>query len=89
MHRQHLLGVTEDPLLVWVGGEVVGRGVVGRHVLEQILILRRSVLGAVRSRETKDCHEGRRSVLHVLDEIQSPVGDQIRQVVAGMGTVER
>ena len=89
MNWHHLLRVAEDPLLVRVGSHVVGGGVVARHVVEQILVLRGRVLRAVRSRETKDCHEGRRSVLHVLDEIQSPVGDQIRQVVAGMGTVER
>ena len=88
MDRQHLLSVTEDPLLVRVGSEVVGRSVVGRHVVEQILVLRSRVLGAVRSGETKDCHEGSRPVLHVLDKIQSPVGDQIRQVVARMGAVE-
>ena len=88
MNWQHLLSMAEDPLLVRVGGEVVGGGVVARHVVEQILVLRGRVLGAVRSRETKDCHEGSRSVLHVLDKPQSPVGDQVREVIAGMGAVE-
>ena len=82
MNWQHLLSVTEDPLLVRVGSEVVGRSVVARHVVEQVLVLRGGVLGPVGGREPKDGHEGGRAVLHVLDEVQGPVGDQVREVVA-------
>ena len=49
MYRLHLLCMPEDPLLVRVGREVVGRGVVGCHVKEQVLVLRCRVLRSMRS----------------------------------------
>ena len=81
---QHLLSMAEDPLLVRVGSEVVGGGVVARHVVEQILVLRGRVLRTVRGGETKDRHEGSRPILHVLDQIQSSVGDQVREIVSAI-----
>ena len=38
----------EDPLFVRVGGKVVGRRVVGRHVEEEVLVLRCRVLWSMR-----------------------------------------
>jgi len=49
MYRLHLLCMPEDPLLVRVGRKVVGRGVVGCHVEEQVLVLRCRVLRSMRS----------------------------------------
>ena len=49
----HLVGVAEYPLLVGVGCQVIGGGVVGRHVEEQVAVLRRRVLGTVRSWQNK------------------------------------
>ena len=42
--------MSEDPLLVRIGGVVISWGVVGRSVQEQLLVLGRAVLGSVRSR---------------------------------------
>ena len=50
MYGQHPLRVSEDPLLVRVGGVIISGGVVGRSVQEQLLVLGRAVLGSVGSR---------------------------------------
>ena len=42
--------MSEDPLLVRVGGVIISGGVVGRSVQEQLLVLGRTVLGSVGSR---------------------------------------
>jgi hypothetical protein len=47
MNGLHFVSVAQDPLLVWVGGEVVGGRVVGRHVEEQVTELGRRVFGTV------------------------------------------
>ena len=47
MYGQHLLSVSEYPLLVRAGCEVVGRGVVGGDVVEHVLVLRGRVLRTV------------------------------------------
>ena len=36
---QHALGVSQDPLLVGVGGQVIGGRVVGRGPVEHVLVL--------------------------------------------------
>ena len=40
VNREHLLSVAENPLLVRVGGEVIGGCVVRRHVVEEPAVLR-------------------------------------------------
>ena len=40
VNREHLFCVPENPLLVRVGGEVVGGGVVRSHVVEEPAVLR-------------------------------------------------
>ena len=47
MNGLHLVGVPEYPLFVRVGGKVVGGGVVGRHIEEQVAVLRGRVLRTV------------------------------------------
>ncbi len=47
MNGLHFVGVAQDPLLVWVGGEVVGGRVVRRHVEEQVTELGRRIFGTV------------------------------------------
>ena len=54
---QHLLGVAQDPLLVRVGGEVVGGGVVGGHVEEQPAVLGSGVLRTMRTRIGENSQE--------------------------------
>ncbi len=49
MNGLHFVSVAQDPLLVGVGGEVVGGRVVGRHVEEQVTELGRRVFGTVGS----------------------------------------
>ena len=78
MNGQHLLRMTEDPLLVRVGGEVVGGSVVGGHVVEEVLVLRSRVLRTVRGRVAQHRHEGGRLVPHLVDEVNSGVGDEVR-----------
>ncbi len=48
MNGLHFVSVAQDPLLVWVGGEVVGGRVVRRHVEEQVTELGRRVFRTVR-----------------------------------------
>jgi hypothetical protein len=48
MNGLHFIGVAQDPLLVGVGGEVVGWRVVGRHVEEQVTELGRRVFRTMR-----------------------------------------
>jgi hypothetical protein len=47
MNGLHFVSVAQDPLLVGVGGEVVGGRVVRRHVEEQVTELGRRVLRTV------------------------------------------
>ncbi len=47
MNGLHFVRVAQDPLLVWVGGEVVGGRVVCRHVEEQVTELGRRVFRTV------------------------------------------
>jgi hypothetical protein len=47
MNGLHFVGVAQDPLLVGVGGEVVGGRVVRRHVEEQVTELGRRVFRTV------------------------------------------
>ena len=48
MDGQHPLGVSQDPLFVRVGGEVIGGGVVRPGPEEHVLVLRSTVLRAMR-----------------------------------------
>ena len=71
--------------LVRVRCEVVGWGVVGGDVVEEVLELRGRRLGAVRGGVGQHGEERQFLGLHcLLNELESPVGDDVGQVVPGV-----
>ena len=79
----HLIHPAEDPLLVGIGGEIVGGRPVAGDVEEEFRVLGGRVLGPVGGRVGHDQQEGILVVviLRVLQEAQRVVGDEVRVVV--------
>ena len=83
MNGLHLIDPAQDPLLIGIGREIVGRRAMARYVEEHVRVLRRRVFGTVRRRVAHDQQEGLVVVLIVrlVQEAQRVVGDEIRVVV--------
>ena len=83
MNRKHLLGMPQDPLLVWVGSKVVGWGVVGGDIEEESTVLRSRVLWAMRAWIGEDCKEWFLDLVSgsCVKELQTLVGDDVRQII--------
>ena len=83
MDWKHLLGVPQDPLLVWVWSKVVGWCVMGGDVEEESAVLRSSVLWAMRPRVGEDCEEWFLNLVSgpFVKEFQTLVGDYVWQVI--------
>lgn len=79
----HFAQPAEDPLLVWVGREIVARRSVSSHVEKHVRILGSGILGTVRRRETH--HQMERLMVVVLfrltQETNGIVGDQVGIII--------
>ena len=67
--RQHLLSVSQYPLLVRVGSIIVCWSMVDSGVEEHVLILWSTVLRTMWSRIGQHCQEWSILVLHLLDDV--------------------
>ena len=80
---KHLLRVTQDPLLVWVGGKVVGWSVVSGDVEEESAVLRSSIFRTMWTGVRQNCKEWFLNLVSgpFVKEFQTLVGDYVWQVI--------